>query len=153
MGSMSNWNDRIITEFRDNDGTVGGAFEGARLLLLTTVGAKSGEARVAPMMYFTEPDGIYVVASKAGAPENPAWYHNLLTHPEVSVEQATQHRIDEFDGTAVPVASPKRDELFARFSASNPAFGAYQEKTERVIPSVAITRRQGSSTLRSRHAA
>ena len=87
------WNDTIIAEFRDNDGKVGGPFEGSLLLLLHTTGAKTGEPRVSPMMYFAEPDGLFVIASKAGAPENPAWFHNLKAHPAVHVEQATDHGI------------------------------------------------------------
>ncbi|MEP6482424.1 MAG: nitroreductase family deazaflavin-dependent oxidoreductase [Rhodoglobus sp.] len=138
---MSDWNDKIIAEFREHDGKVGGPFDGAHLLLLTTTGAKSGQPRVAPMMYFQEPDGIYVVASKAGAPENPAWYHNLLAHPAVGVEQATDHGIETYEATAAPVESAKRDALFAKIAASNPGFGQYQEKTDRIIPIVAITRR------------
>ncbi|CAN5314124.1 nitroreductase family deazaflavin-dependent oxidoreductase [soil metagenome] len=135
---MSDWNDRIIAEFRANNGRVGGPFEGSTLLLLHTVGAKSGEPRVAPMMYFAEPEGIFVIASKAGTPENPAWYHNLVAHPAVHVEQATAEGIAEFDATAEVVPRPERDRLFARFSARAPGFAGYQAKTERIIPVVQL---------------
>jgi len=135
---MSDWNDKIIKDFRENDGKAGGHFTGAKLLLLTTTGAKTGAQRIAPMMYFSEPDGIYVIASKAGTPENPAWYHNLVANPEVTVEQATDEGIATYPATATPVERAKRDELWAKFTAQAPGFAEYQEKTERVIPIVAI---------------
>src|SRR6202034_3181117 len=83
------WNSKIIEEFRANGGKVGGNFEGAPLLLLHTVGAKSGQPRVNPMMYQKVSDGYAVFASYAGAPTNPAWYHNLLAHPQVQAEIGT----------------------------------------------------------------
>lgn len=135
---MSNWNDNVIKEFRENDGRVGGNFAGSHLLLLTTTGAKTGEKRIAPMMYFTEGEDVYVIASKAGTPENPAWYHNLVAHPEVTVEQSTEHGIAAYEATATPVERGKRDELWAKFTAQAPGFAGYQEKTERIIPVVAI---------------
>ena len=131
-----NWNDSIIEQFRANDGQVDRF--GKHLLLLHTTGAKSGEPRIAPMMYFAEPEGIFVIASKAGAPDNPAWYHNLLVHPEVKVEQATEHGVEEFDATAAPVDRELRDTLYARFSERNPGFAGYQENTDRIIPVVQL---------------
>ena len=138
---MSDWNDRIIAEFRANEGRVGGPFEGAHLLLLGTTGAKTGAQRLSPMMYFEEAERLYVVASKAGAPEHPAWYHNLVAHPDVTVEQATDTGIDTYEATATVVPPAERDELFDRIAALNPGFGDYQRKTSRVIPVVEITRR------------
>ena len=85
-----NWNTKIIEEFRANGGRVGGNFEGAPLLLLHTTGARSGEVRVNPMMYRKVGDDYAVFASKAGAPTNPDWYHNLVAHPEVQAEIGTQ---------------------------------------------------------------
>ena len=139
---MSDWNDRIIAEFRGNDGKVGGPFEGAHLLLLTTTGAKSGLVRVSPMVYFAGggDETVYVIASKAGAPSHPAWYHNLVANPEVRVEQATSHGVDVWSGRAEPVTGAERDELFAQFAARNPGFGDYQARTERIIPVVRITK-------------
>jgi len=137
---MTDFNDRIIAEFRANDGVVGGPFAGAHLLLLTTTGAKSGENRTAPMMYFAEGDTSYVIASKAGAPTHPAWFHNLLAHPQVSVEAATDDGIDAYTANASAVEGELRDRLYAKFSSTNPGFAEYQEKTDRVIPIVALTR-------------
>lgn len=143
---MTSWNDNIIKEFRENNGKAGGRFEGAHLLLLTTTGRKSGEKRIAPMMYFSEPEGIYVIASKGGAPEHPGWYHNLKTHPEVTVEQGTDNGIVTYEATATPVEREKRDELWAKFTARAPGFAGYQENLERVIPIVAIHPREGATS-------
>jgi deazaflavin-dependent oxidoreductase (nitroreductase family) len=136
---MSNWNDTIIKEFRENDGAVGGNFAGSHLLLLSTTGAKTGEQRIAPVMYFTDGDSVYVIASKAGTPENPAWYHNLVAHPEVSVEQSTSDGIKAYPATASVVPREKRDELWAKFTAKAPGFAGYQAKTDRIIPVVELT--------------
>ena len=87
MSDMNDFNQQIIDEFRANDGKVGGRFEGANLLILRTIGAKSGEVRESPVAYFPEDDGsMVVVASKAGLPTNPAWYHNLKANPKFDVE-------------------------------------------------------------------
>ena len=141
---MSHWNDKIIAEFRENDGVVGGPFAGSHLLLLHTMGAKSGKQRVSPMMYFAEPEGLFVVASKAGAEEHPAWYHNLLATPAVAVEQATDDGVTTFTATAEPVDPALRDELYARIVRRAPGFGAYQEKTDRIIPIVKLTPTEGA---------
>jgi deazaflavin-dependent oxidoreductase (nitroreductase family) len=141
---MTDWNDRIIAEFRENDGVVGGPFAGSHLLLLHTTGAKSGKQRVSPMMYFAEPEGLFVVASKAGAPEHPGWFHNLLADPAVAVEQATDDGITTFTATAGTVEAPVRDDLYARIVKRAPGFGAYQEKTDRIIPIVKLTPTEGA---------
>jgi len=141
---MSDWNDRIISEFRENDGVVGGPFAGSHLLLLHTTGAKSGKERVSPMMYFTEPEGLFVIASKSGADEHPGWFHNLTSNPAVSVEQSTDDGIETFDATAETVEPTLRNELYARFAKRAPGFAAYQEKTDRVIPVVRLHRTEGA---------
>src|ERR1039458_2207976 len=90
VAEAEDWNSKIIAEFRANEGKVGGQFEGAPLLLLHTVGAKSGQSRVHPMMYQDiGDDGVAVFASKAGAPTNPDWYYNLVANPRVSAEIGT----------------------------------------------------------------
>lgn len=83
---MNDWNQQIIDEFRANAGKVGGPFEGAPMLLLHHVGAKSGTERVTPLMYRPGGDRWYIFASKAGAPTNPDWYHNLVANPEITIE-------------------------------------------------------------------
>jgi deazaflavin-dependent oxidoreductase (nitroreductase family) len=87
---VSDWNDKIIAEFRANGGKVGGQFEGAPLLLLHSTGARSGQERVHPMMYQAVGSAYAVFASKAGAPDNPDWYHNLRAHPEALIEVGTE---------------------------------------------------------------
>ena len=136
MTETDDWNAKIIEEFRANAGKVGGPFEGAPLLLLHTTGARSGRERVNPMMYLPEGDRLYVFASKAGAPTNPDWYHNLVAHPRATVEVGA----DRFDVTAAVVTGPERDRLYAEQSTRYPGFAEYQEKTDRVIPVVELAR-------------
>jgi deazaflavin-dependent oxidoreductase (nitroreductase family) len=78
---MSDWNEKIIAEFRANEGKVGGNFEGAPLLLLHSTGAKTGNERVNPMMYQAVGDSFAVFASKAGADTNPDWFHTSRPTP------------------------------------------------------------------------
>lgn len=128
------FNARIIAEFRANHGRVGPPFEGAPLLLLHTVGARTGERRINPMMYLRDGDRYIVFASKAGADSHPAWYHNLLADPDARIEvgdQTLRVRADDLHG-------PERDELFARQAALYPGFADYQRKTTRIIPVVAL---------------
>ena len=133
---MNDFNTKIIEEFRANDGVVGGQFEGAPLLLLTTTGAKSGQPRVAPMMYRSEDERMFVFASKAGAPTNPDWYHNLVAHPEVSVEVG----VERFTAHASEVTGAERDRIYAAQATEYPGFAEYEEKTDRVIPVVELKR-------------
>ncbi len=137
MTDATDWNTKIIEEFRANAGQVGGQFEGAPMLLLTTTGAKSGQKRVNPMMYLGDGDEVYVFASKAGAPTNPDWYHNLIANPAVTVELGA----DTFDATASVVERAERDRIYAEQASRYPGFAEYQEKTDRVIPVVALHRR------------
>jgi deazaflavin-dependent oxidoreductase (nitroreductase family) len=133
--SMADFNTQVITEFRDNDGRVGGMFESMPLLLLHHVGAKSGASRIAPLAYF-EDDGRYAIfASKGGAPENPAWYHNLLAHPDTTIEVGGE----TIEVTATEAEGAERDRIFAAQAARSPQFGDYQEKTARTIPVVLLT--------------
>jgi deazaflavin-dependent oxidoreductase (nitroreductase family) len=134
--SMNDFNDAIITEFRANDGKVGGNFEGAPLLLLHTTGAKSGQERIAPVMYLQDGDRVLVFASKAGAPDNPDWFHNLKANPKVSVEVGAE----QYDAEAEILEGDDRTRLYARQAELYPGFAEYQEKTDRVIPVVALNR-------------
>ncbi|HEX3981965.1 MAG TPA: nitroreductase family deazaflavin-dependent oxidoreductase [Acidimicrobiales bacterium] len=136
MPEANDFNTQIIEEFRANDGIVGGPFEGAPLLLLTTTGARSGQPRVAPMMYRKEGERLYVFASKAGAPTSPDWYHNLVAHPEVTVEAGKER----FGAHATVVDRAERDRVYAAHAAEYPGFAEYEAKTDRVIPVVALDR-------------
>ena len=132
----NNWNRQIIDEFRANDGKVGGRFTGANLLILHTVGAKTGQVRESPVAYFPEDDGsMVIVASKAGLPTNPAWYHNLKANPRFDVEVGT----DTVPVVAEEITGPARETKWAEIIAKAPGFGAYQKQTTRVIPLVRLT--------------
>ena len=133
------FNQSIIDEFRTNAGKVGGPFEGADLLLLTTTGAKSGREHTAPLGYFRDGDQLLIIGSAAGAPRHPAWYHNLLAHPLVRVELGTE----EFEAVAVPAEGERRDRLFAYVAGEEPGYAEYQTLTTRVIP-VVVLERSGS---------
>jgi deazaflavin-dependent oxidoreductase (nitroreductase family) len=130
------FNEQVIDEFRANGGKVGGPFEGASMVLLTTTGAKSGQSRTLPLVSFPDGDRVIIVASKGGAPTNPDWYHNLVANPEATVEIGTE----KFQARAIVVGEPERTQLFERIATSNPGFGEYQKKTTRVIPLVALER-------------
>jgi deazaflavin-dependent oxidoreductase (nitroreductase family) len=131
-----NWNQQIIDEFRANGGKVGGQFAGANLLILRTIGAKSGELRESPVAYFADDDGsMVVVASKAGLPTNPAWYHNLKANPKLDVEVGTA----TLPVTAEEITGSEYEAKWAEIVAKAPGFGEYQKKTTRVIPLVRLT--------------
>ncbi|MGJ6966682.1 nitroreductase/quinone reductase family protein [Streptosporangium sp. G11] len=129
------FNQQVIEEFRASGGRVGGPFEGARLLLLTTVGARSGARRTTPLGYL--PDGgerVLVIASAGGAPNHPAWFHNLVANPLVTVEDG----IFTYEARAVVLEGAERDRVFARAAEADPGWADYQAKTTRVIPVVAL---------------
>ncbi|MFT4040709.1 MAG: nitroreductase family deazaflavin-dependent oxidoreductase [Thermomicrobiales bacterium] len=129
-------NTHVIDEFRSNGGKVGGLFEGAPLLLVTTTGAKSGQKRVFPLVYTMDGDRYVIIASKGGAPTNPDWYHNIAAHPEVTIEVGTE----SFPGRAEIAAEPERTRIFDAHAEQQPQFHNYQRKTDRVIPVITITR-------------
>ncbi|MFJ8621631.1 nitroreductase/quinone reductase family protein [Kitasatospora sp. NPDC093550] len=130
------FNLNVIEEFRANGGRVGGPFEGGDLLLLTTTGARSGRPHTVPLGYVRADGLLLVVASAAGAPEHPQWYHNLLAHPVVRVELGA----DAFDAIAVPAEGARREELFAAVVRKAPGYGDYQALTERELPVVVLER-------------
>ncbi|GLW98433.1 nitroreductase/quinone reductase family protein [Microtetraspora sp. NBRC 16547] len=132
----NDFNQQIIEEFRANGGRVGGPFEGARLLLLTTTGARSGAPHTTPVGYL--PDGgerVLVIASAGGAPRHPAWFHNLVANPRVTVEDG----VFTYEAEAVVLEGAERDRAFARAVEADPGWASYQARTTRVIPVVALT--------------
>lgn len=131
---MSDWNEKIIAEFRAQGGQVGGQFAGAPLLLLHTVGARSGRPRVNPMMYQKLDGGYAVFASKAGAPTNPDWYHNLLAHPRVRAEIGT----DTVELVARVTVGDERERIWSTQKAAYPGFADYEQQTTRQIPVVVL---------------
>lgn len=136
MNSPNNWNTAVIEEFRANSGKVGGRFAGKTVLLLHTVGAKSGQERVNPVAYVTDGDRLVIIASKGGAPTHPDWYYNLLAHPLVTVEVGTE----QFQARAAVPSEPERTRLYNKMVEMLPGFAEYQQKTTRVIPVITLTR-------------
>jgi deazaflavin-dependent oxidoreductase (nitroreductase family) len=130
------FNSKIIEEFRASGGKVGGPFEGAPLLLLHTMGAKSGQERVSPVMYQTIGDGFAVFASKGGAPVNPDWYYNLLANPRVKAEVGTE----TIELTARVADDEAREPIWTAWKTANPGFADYEAKTTRQIPVILLER-------------
>jgi deazaflavin-dependent oxidoreductase (nitroreductase family) len=133
---MSDFNAVIIDEFRANGGKVGGQFEGAPMVLLHTVGARSGEERVNPLVYQADGDRIAIFGSKAGAPTHPAWYHNLLANPDVTVELGP----DTVPMRARVADGEERERIWSRQKEIMPGFADYEANTPRVIPVVILER-------------
>ena len=128
--TMKAFNKGIVDEFRANGGVVGGPFEGATLLLLTSTGAKSGQPRLAPLAYLTIDGQIVIIGSKAGLPTNPDWVHNLRANPAAHIEIGT----DGYDVMARELPLEERDVTWPKVVALAPGFGEYQANTSRVIP-------------------
>jgi deazaflavin-dependent oxidoreductase (nitroreductase family) len=142
MSNMNDWNRQITAEFYANAGKVGGMFEGKHMLLLTTTGARSGQRRTTPLVYLPDGDRYIIFATKGGAPTNPDWYHNLVAHPQVTVEVGNGSKIETFEATATVITGAERDQLYARQVQVIPTFGEYEAKTSRVIPVIALQRLQ-----------
>ncbi|MEO5982931.1 MAG: nitroreductase family deazaflavin-dependent oxidoreductase [Pedococcus sp.] len=134
---MPDWNQGVIEEFRANGGQVGGPFAGAPILLLHTIGAKSGSERTNPMMYQAVGESFAVFASRAGDDHNPDWYHNLLAHPDVTVEVGTE----TLEVTAHVLDPQEREPIWHKQKTRYPGFAKYEAKTTRVIPVVMLDRR------------
>ena len=134
MSDVNDWNKGIIEEFRANGGKVGGQFEGAPLLLLHSTGAKSGQARVNPIMYLADGDNYVVFASKAGAPTSPDWYHNLIANPRASVEVGAA----TVNVVAKVAEGDTRERLWSTQKELYPGFADYEAKTTRLIPVVVL---------------
>lgn len=136
---MSDFNAAIIEEFRANGGKVGGNFEGAPMLLLRHVGARSGVERVNPLVYQPDGDNLAIFASKAGAPTNPDWFHNLVANPDTTVEvgdgtRAVRARVAEGE---------ERERIWSRQKELMPGFADYEQSTDRQIPVVVLEPRDG----------
>ena len=142
MPDAHDWNQGIITEFRANEGRVGGPFQGAPMILVHHVGRTSGKQYITPLVYLPGEggdDSIYIFASKGGAPTNPDWYGNLIAAGEATVEVGTS----TFVVTITEVAGDERDRVFAEQVKRMPGFGDYAKQTEgiRTIPVLRLTRR------------
>jgi deazaflavin-dependent oxidoreductase (nitroreductase family) len=136
MADVNDFNRGVIDEFRANDGKTSGPFEHAPLMLMTTTGAKSGQERIIPIVYTRDGDRLVIAASKGGAPANPDWFHNVVAHPEVTVELPGE----TYRARASVVDRAERDRLYAAHAAEMPGFAEYEAKTDRVIPVVVLER-------------
>jgi deazaflavin-dependent oxidoreductase (nitroreductase family) len=136
--TINDWDRQIIEEFRANGGNVGGQFVGAPLLLLTTTGAKSGQQRISPLVYLSEGGRIYVFAGNRGAPTNPGWYHNLVAHPDVTVELGTE----KFEARAIVVKGAEGERLGRIQLQKIPALAELAAKITRKVPVVLLERKK-----------
>ena len=133
MSNPGNFNQTVIDTFRANGGKVNGPNP---LILLTTIGAKSGQPRTNPIAYSTDGDRIIILASKGGAPTNPDWYYNLLANPVLTVELGTE----KFQARATIAEGEERERLFAHHAELMPGFAEYRQKTTRQIPVIILER-------------
>ena len=136
MSELNEYNKQVIAEFRANEGKVGGQMENMPVILLTMTGAKSGRTITKPLVYTTDGERIVVIASFAGAPHHPGWYHNLVANPEVTLEIGTER----FRARAEVTSGEERQRLFDAQAAQMPIFHDYQKKTSRQIPVVVFNR-------------
>jgi len=136
MPDMKQFNEGVIKDFRANGGKVGGQMENIPLLLVTMKGAKSGRTITLPLAYSKDGNRFVVIASYAGAPHNPSWYHNLVAHPDVTIELGGE----KFQAKASIAQGAERDRLFKQQADQLPIFNEYQQKTTRRIPVIVIER-------------
>lgn len=145
MSDMDDFNKKVIDEFRGNDGKVGPPFDGASLVLVHHLGARSGTERIAPVVWFADGERYVIVASAAGAPKHPAWYHNLLAHPDVVVEvgHGPEGRVETLDVHVEEITGAERERIWNGIKEANPGFADYDRKVEgvRTIPLLGLTRR------------
>ena len=137
MAAFNEFNKKIMAEFHDNAGKVGGPFAGSDVLILTTTGAKSGQTRWNPLVYTRDGDRFIIVASKGGAPTSPDWYHNLVANPSAVIEVGS----DVISVEAEIATGAERDRLYAQQAATMPLFLEYAKNTARTIPVVVLTRK------------
>lgn len=131
------FNDGIVDEFRANHGVVGGPFAGAPMILVTHKGAKSGIERTSPLVYTQDGDRVVIIASMGGAPTHPAWFHNIKANPQVRIEVGDESYTANAE---ILTEGAERQRLFDQQAALMPNFKEYQEKTDRVIPVIVLTK-------------
>jgi deazaflavin-dependent oxidoreductase (nitroreductase family) len=135
--SFEDFNQNLINDLRAHGGkATSGPFQGRDVLILTTKGAKSGKARENPLAYTRDGENLVVVASKGGAPTHPSWYHNLVTHPEVTVEAQGE----QFTARAHVPEGEEYERLYNQHADILPTFHQYRQKTSRQIPVIVLER-------------
>jgi deazaflavin-dependent oxidoreductase (nitroreductase family) len=139
VAEPEDFNAKVIEEFRTNGGKIGGAFEGAPMILLHHRGARTRTERVNPLVYQSVGDDFAVFASKAGAPSHPDWYRNLMANPDTEVEVGTE----TYHVHARELKGAERDEIWEKQKGLMPGFADYEEKARgiREIPVVLLERR------------
>ncbi len=133
---MNDFNQQVIAEFRARGGKVGGRFEGLPMTLITHKGAKSGVVRTTPLVCSFDGDDVVLIASMGGAPNNPAWYHNITTNPTVTVEVGT----DSYAASVIETSGDDRQRLWDAHALIMPFFNDYAAKTTRTIPVLRLVR-------------
>lgn len=136
MSNPNDFNQQIIAAYRASGGQSTGPFPPGSLILLNTVGAKSGQPRTNPLVFTTDGDRLVIIASKAGAPTNPDWYYNVLAQPLVTVEQGNE----KFQARAVVPTGAERDRLYMQMAALMPQFAEYERNTSRQMPVIVLER-------------
>jgi deazaflavin-dependent oxidoreductase (nitroreductase family) len=134
--TFQDFNRDLIKDIRANGKATSGPFLGREVLVLTTKGARSGEVRETPLVYTRDGDHMVIVASKGGAPTHPSWYHNLVKHPEVTVEAGK----DKFNARAHVAEGDEYERLYIQHADINPGFHDYRKKTTRKIPVIVLER-------------
>lgn len=128
--SPAKWVRDQVEVYESSGGTEGTTLRGLPVVVLTTIGAKTGKVRKVPLMK-VEHDGKYAaVASQGGAPKHPVWYYNLKAHPDLEVRDGTQ----VFEMTAREISGEEYDEWWERSVAAFPDYADYKLKTDRTIP-------------------
>ena len=133
------WNDDVVATFRSSKGTEN--HWGPKLIILHSIGAKSGRTHLNPVVGFRDELGWRVVASKGGSPEHPAWYHNLRANPSFEIEALVDGEIVTVPVTATEITGDEWQVAYGAIAAEEPQFGDYLEKTDRRIPVFQLTRR------------
>jgi deazaflavin-dependent oxidoreductase (nitroreductase family) len=137
------WNAAVIAEFRGNLGEVAAPYDDPPMLLLHTIGARSGREHIVPMRGLPEGDAFYVFASAHGSEKNPDWYHNLVANPDIVIEKGTE----TIPVHAAELRGAERDAIFARHAARFPVFADYERKLARTIPVIRLDRRTNTESV------
>ncbi len=140
--TAENWNDMVIRELRAGEQKIGGGrFDRESLLLLTTIGARSGQARISPLAYLPYENDVLVVGSAAGRDKHPAWYFNLLANPEVTVERWQAGVLESYQAHAHAASEgPEHAQLWKYVTDRAAGFADYQANTDRIIPVIRLSR-------------
>jgi deazaflavin-dependent oxidoreductase (nitroreductase family) len=143
MSKIADTNAAVIAEFRANNGEVAAPYDNPPpMLLIHTIGAKSGKEHVVPMRCLPDGESLYIFGSAHGSDRNPDWYYNLVAHPDITIEKG----VETIPIHATEVTGEERETIFARQAARFPIFAEYQDKLARTIPVIRLDRRTAPSS-------